>query len=93
MEASNCWCVVGHIGESGAAHVMGVTHDISLSNEAGLFEVAVGHVPFGVFKGHEVILDIKGEWALPDMWSPSWVKAHSAHARFGSISGPSSVGS
>ena len=44
--------VVGHIREGGVVSVVGVTHDIGLSNESSLFEVAVGHVALGIVKGH-----------------------------------------
>ena len=66
---------------------MGATHDISLSNEASLFKVTVGHMSLGVVKGHKVILDIGRKRLLPDMRGPVRVIAHSTHVGFGSISG------
>ena len=66
MELRNGRSVVGHIGQGGTTSVMGATHDIGLSNESGLFEVAVGYVALGVVKGHEVILDIRRKRLPPD---------------------------
>ena len=42
--------VIGHIGESSIASVVGVTHDIGLSDEASLLEITVGDMSFGISK-------------------------------------------
>ena len=65
---------------------MGVTHDIGLGNEAGLFEVTVGDLALGVVKRDKVSLDVRRKGCPPDMQGQGGVEVHSPHARLGCIS-------
>jgi hypothetical protein len=57
--------VVAEVFQSGVVHWVAVSHDISLGNEARVFQVTVGDVARGVGRADEGCLDVRWEGMSP----------------------------
>ena len=81
------WGVVRSVFQGGIAHVMAMGHDVHLSQQARVFQVAVGDISCWVGGRHKASLDFGWEGLPPYICRSFAVKVHSTHARLGCVSG------
>ena len=79
--------VVAEVAEGSVASVMGAAHDIHLSLQGSLFEVAVGDGAGGVVGRDESILDVLREGVPPDVALASGVEVDTTHAHPSGVRG------
>ena len=91
-DSGDCGGVVGAIGDGGVGDIVVVSHEHHLSEEAAVFEVAVGDDTAAVVGGHELVLDFPREGEAPDVGEPPRAVVDAAHAGFGSVSVASEAG-
>jgi hypothetical protein len=79
--------VVAEVFQSGIAHGVAVSHDISLGNEACVFQIAVGDVARGIGGADEGCLDVRWEGMSPVVPLARVVEVDASHASLGSVCG------
>ena len=83
----DCGSVVAAVKQGGVLRVGGVTDKGYLSEQGGMFQVAVGHLSVGVIHGHEPFLHAFRKGETPDVWLVLSIVVYPTHAGFGGIRG------
>ena len=87
QDAGDSRGVVRQVVGGGVGHMELGSLDGDLSQEAGVFQVAVGDGACRIGGGHNGALDVRGEGLPPEVGLTSVVKEDTAHPSFGSVRG------
>ena len=86
-DAGDCRGVVRQVVGGGVGHMELGSLDGDLTQEAGVFQVAVGDGACRIGGGHNGVLDVEGKGLPPEVGLTSVVKEDTAHPSLGSIRG------
>lgn len=86
------WGVVASSGEGAFAHVEVLANDVLVSEDASLFEVAIGDFAGEVLVGNHFPLNVQWKRGPPDNRWMFRSENDTAHAWFGRIAGPNNHG-
>ena len=87
VQAAQGGRVVHARADGGVVQVVGGRHRADLALRSCLLEVAVGHVPFRVFRGRQAGLQVEREGEAPHPSLLGVVEVHAAHAHLRGIRG------